>query len=217
LPVQRQQRQENRLTKPAAARNTKVPAAYWDDLKKKDMTRLCEDTGARMHPPEGLSLQVLRDEIVVDIQKREIREAGLDHNLISDDPLRELLVLLYLLNASPHEIKHHMVSVKDLKDAHFFQGPHQLEIAPLLKKFGNDPAGFRRAAEKIGAKPLDLADIAFELMAFPKIPLYYLLWEADSEFESRISILFDRSIEFHLSADAIWGVVKLVSNALLES
>ncbi len=181
------------------------------------MTILCEDTGARMHPPEGLSLQVLRDEIVVDIQKRKIREAGLNNTLIGDDPLRELLVLLYLLNAAPHVIKHQMVSVKDLKGAHFFQGPHQLEIAPLITKFGSDPAGFRRAAEKIGAKPLDLADIAFELMAFPKIPLYYLLWEADPEFNSRISILFDRSIEFHLSADAIWGVVKLASNALLES
>ncbi len=204
------------MAKSAAASNTKVPVAYWDALTKKDMTRLCEDTGARMHSPEGLSLRVLRDEVIVDIQKREIRAAGLDNNLISDDPLRELLVLLYLLNATPHAIKHQMVSVKDLKDAHFFQGPHQLEIAPLLKKFGSDPAGFRRAAEKIGAKPLELADIAFELMAFPKIPLYYLLWEADPEFESRISILFDRSIEFHLSADAIWGVVKLVSNTLLE-
>ncbi|MBC8463816.1 MAG: DUF3786 domain-containing protein, partial [Deltaproteobacteria bacterium] len=177
--MKRQRRQETRLARSAAARNTKVPAAYWDDLKKKDMTRLCEDTGARMHPPEGLALKVLRDQIVIDIQKREIRAAGLDKNLISNDPLRELLVLLYLLNAASHEIKHQMVSVKDLKDAHFFQGPHQLEIAPLLKKFGNDPAGFRRAAGKIGAKPLDLADIAFELMVFPKIPLYYLLWEAD--------------------------------------
>jgi len=214
--VKNQRRQENRLARSAAAGNTKVPAAYWDDLKKKDMIRLCEDTGARMHPPEGLTLRVLRDEIVVDIQKREIRAAGLDNNLISDDPLRALLVLLYLLNATPHEIKHQMVSVKDLKDAHFFQGPHQLEIAPLFKKFGNDPAGFRGAAEKLGAKPLDLADTAFELMALPKIPLYYLMWEADSEFEARISILFDRSIEFHLSADAIWGIVKLVSNALLE-
>jgi len=217
FPMHRQRFIENRSTNSAAASNTKVPAAYWDALKKKDMPRLCEDTGAHMHPPEGLALQVLRDEVVVDIQKREIREAGLDNNLIRDDPLRALLVLLYLLNATPHVIKHQMVSVKDLKDAHFFQGPHELEIAPLLKKFGNNPAGFRRAAEKIGAKPLDLADIAFELMAFPKIPLYYLLWEADPEFQSRISILFDRSIEFHLSADAIWGVVKLVSNALLES
>jgi len=47
--------------------------------------------------------------------------------------------------------------------------------------------------------------------------LYYLLWEGDEEFEPRISVLFDRSIESHLSADAIWGLVALVSEALLNT
>ncbi len=62
---------------------------------------------------------------------------------------------------------------------------------------------------------MDLADAAYRLTPLPKIPLYYLLWEGDEEFKPNLSILFDRSIERHLSADAIWGLVILVSDALL--
>jgi hypothetical protein len=53
-------------------------------------------------------------------------------------------------------------------------------------------------------------------MPFPKIPLYYVLWAGDEEFEASLSILFDKSIERHLSADAIWGVVAWVSDALVN-
>ncbi|MBW1838075.1 MAG: DUF3786 domain-containing protein, partial [Deltaproteobacteria bacterium] len=56
---------------------------------------------------------------------------------------------------------------------------------------------------------------AYKLSPLPKIPLYYLLWEGDEEFQPHLSILFDRSIESHLSADAIWGLVNLVSIRLL--
>jgi hypothetical protein len=53
-------------------------------------------------------------------------------------------------------------------------------------------------------------------MVFPKIPLYYLLWQGDEEFEPRLSILFDRSIEEHLPADAVWGLVKLFTDILVR-
>jgi hypothetical protein len=67
----------------------------------------------------------------------------------------------------------------------------------------------------MGGEPIDMADVAYKLSPLPKIPLYYLLWEGDEEFQPHLSILFDRSIESHLSADAIWGLVNLVSIRLL--
>ncbi|MBS3921090.1 MAG: DUF3786 domain-containing protein [Deltaproteobacteria bacterium] len=43
------------------------------------------------------------------------------------------------------------------------------------------------------------------------------MWEGNDEFEPQISVLFDRSIESHLSADAMWGLVTLVSEALVKT
>jgi hypothetical protein len=108
-----------------------------------------------------------------------------------------------------------MISVQELKSAHFFQGPHELKVRPLLQRYGGDLEGFKEATERLGGEALDLADAAYKLSAFPKVPLYYLFWKGDDEFEPRLSILFDRSIECHLSADAIWGLVSLVSGRLL--
>jgi hypothetical protein len=109
-----------------------------------------------------------------------------------------------------------MVSVKELKSAHFFTGPHALKIKPLLDCYGNNLDRFSEAAERARGEVLDLADIAYRFQAFPRVPLYYLLWKGDEEFKPRLSILFDRSIEHHLAADAIWGLVNLVSDVLLS-
>jgi len=42
------------------------------------------------------------------------------------------------------------------------------------------------------------------------------VWGADEEFAAKVSILFDRSIEYHLSADAIWGIVSVTTDTLLN-
>jgi hypothetical protein len=90
-------------------------------------------------------------------------------------------------------------------------------VRGVLERFGRDLKGFRKAAESLGGEAQNLADAAFRIPAFPKVPLYYLLWEGDDEFEPRISVLFDRSIESHLSADAIWGLVALTSESLFKA
>jgi hypothetical protein len=108
-----------------------------------------------------------------------------------------------------------MVGVEGLKDAQFFHGPHELRVQPLLERYANDLEGFMTAASGLGGESLELADGAYRVWALPKIPIYYLFWEGDEEFEPRLSILFDRSIESHLSADAIWGLVNIVSHILV--
>jgi hypothetical protein len=64
-------------------------------------------------------------------------------------------------------------------------------------------------------EPVDLADVAYRFQAFPKIPIYYLLWEGDDEFPPRLTVLFDRSIDEHMAPDAVWGLFNLVTGRLL--
>ena len=108
-----------------------------------------------------------------------------------------------------------IVGLQDLKESHFFTGPHALRTETVRQRFGRDPAGFQRAVLSLEGRLVDMADTAGRLLPFPRIPLYYLLWEGDEEFKPRITVLFDRSIEKTLAADAIWGLVNLVSYWLL--
>ncbi|MFC1828807.1 DUF3786 domain-containing protein [Thermodesulfobacteriota bacterium] len=191
-----------------------VPSTHWDALGEKDPSTICENALAEKHTSGGFLVRFLIDNVMADMDNRCIRRFDGESWEKIDHPLLELLVLVYLLNASPHSFSNEMISVKDLRDALFFQGPHALRTAKLVTRYGHDLAGFKAAAENLGGESLDLADAAYRFLPFPKVPLYYLLWEGDDEFEPNLSVLFDRSIEQHLSADAIWGLVTLVSGAL---
>lgn len=191
-----------------------VPEAYWKDLASRDLTDICNRSLAQMHSPEGVTIRSLNRELLIDIEGRRLRLRRHHHWHDLEHPLLELMALVYLLNAGPQFPGEDLISINELKDALFFQGAHNLPLAPLLSCFGNDLGGFKTAAEAHAGERVDLADSAFRFLPFPKIPLYYLLWEGDDEFEANMSILFDRSIERHLAADGILGMVNLVSDAL---
>jgi hypothetical protein len=213
-----QETRRNDFTQSRAATGglVNVPAQYWDDLEKKALTTLCNDTLARTLSPKDVVLPVLGKEILVDIKNHSLRSTRQGEYGRVEYPLLELLVLIYLLNAKSVPSSNELVGVKELKTAHFFQGPHELDVGKVLERFGGDLKGFRAAAESLSGVTQDLADAAYKFSAFPRIPVYYLLWEGDDEFDARVSVLFDRSIEKHFSADAIWGLVSLITEALVN-
>jgi len=194
----------------------KVAAEYWERLSARDPLQLVAITQFQLTPENGLVFRFLNRDVLVDPQARCLRlscGAGWDK---ADDPLLELATVLYLINVKGvYPLGRDIVGPQDLKEGHFFQGPHELKTAPLLDRFGTDVQGLRQAAEALGGEPVDMADAAYRLKPFPRVHLYYLLWEGDEEFPPRMSVLFERSIEETLAADAIWGLVNRVSTALL--
>jgi hypothetical protein len=193
-----------------------VPPEYWDALAGRDVDLLCRNAGAHPNPPDGILLPFLGEHLLLEPGARRLLRQRHAHWEPVDHPLLELICLVYLLNASPSTERGVMAGVRELRNAHFFTGPHDLDLSPLSARFGRDLDGFRAAAERLGGRAVDLADAAYRFQAFPRIPLFYLLWAGDPEFPPRVKVLFDRSIEEHLAADAIWGLVNLVSKRLLQ-
>lgn len=193
-----------------------VPSQHWDDLSARDPDEIRRHALAELRPPLGFLVQFLNKPVLVDCEGRALKWPGLSGWDPVDDPLLELILLVYLLNARDEALAQEMITVRQLKDAHFFQGPHDLHTGPLTLRYGRDREAFRKAAASLGGVVIDAGDAGFRLQALPRVPLYYILWEGDEEFPPRLSILFDRSIEKHLSADGIWGLVQLVSSALIR-
>jgi len=216
LNMQERRRRERPTAKIPCGDVPKVPSEYWEDLKRRDLNVLCGNALARTYPPDGIRLSFLGKELLIDRKHRRLFRLSGGHWDDIDAPLLELLCLVYLLNVGPEPVCDEMISVHELKEALFFQGPHELKVRPLLERYGNDLDSFKSVAQRLGGEVLDLADVAYKVWAFPKVPIYYLFWEGDQEFEPRLSILFDRSIEHHLSADAIWGLTNLVSDTMLR-
>jgi hypothetical protein len=196
----------------------RVADEYWRRLAEKDPLVLCNHTLFNRLPDGQLQFRFLNEEVRVDIGRRCLKRLRHAEWSKSDDPLLELTVVLYLARVRDiYPLGRDIVGPQDLKEGHFFQGPHELKISPLLERFGDDLDGFRRAAERIGGRPVPMADAAYRVNPFPRVPFYYLLWEGDAEFPARMSILFERSIEECLAADAVWGLVTRVSTALLKA
>ena len=198
----------------ADARTATVPPEHWNDLAAMDQDDVCRRALARSGPGGSLILRFLHRDLLVDRKGRGIK---FEHNgnweMVSS-PLLALLTLVYLQTAREVPLDGEMIGVNQLREAHFFRGPHALDTRGLLARYGQDPAGFATAAQSLHGTPLEMADAACCLLPFPRVPLYFLLWQGDEEFEPRVSVLFDRSIEMHLAADAIWGLIGLVSSML---
>jgi len=190
----------------------------WRAAADRDQNFLSKITGFSPLGEESLVFNHLGCRLAVDfrMQKLNILKDGLWEPL--DHPVLEMLTLLYLGNVDEVlPIGREIVSCKDLKESHFFTGIHAFDLHPLTERYGNAPEDFAKAAARLGGSPVSMADTAWKLMPFPRLPLYYLLWYGDDEFEPVFSVLFDRSIERVFQADAVWALVNLTSMDLLEA
>jgi hypothetical protein len=213
-----QKRRRKKLPPAFAPNDTRVSVApeYWDELQEKDINALANLTLLTPLSDARLSFRFLNEDILVDFAERCLKRSHNNDWIKTDDPLLELITVVYLTGVKGvYPIGKDIVGTKDLKEGHFFHGPHALKVDALIRRYGHDLNGFREAAEHLGGESLDMADAAYKFLPFPRIALYYLLWEGDEEFKPRINVLFDRSIEEVFAADAIWGLVTRVSSALL--
>jgi len=190
----------------------------WLEAAGRDRNFLSKITGFSRLDKESLGFDQLGRRLAVDfrVQRLKILNDGVWEPL--DHPVLEMLTLLYLGKVDDaHPIGKDIVSCRDLKESHFFTGIHAFDLAPLTERYGSAPGDFAEAAGRLGGSPLSMADTAYRLMPFPRLPLYYLLWYGDDEFEPRISVLFDRSIEKVFQADAVWALVNMTSMELLKA
>ncbi|MCP3954227.1 MAG: DUF3786 domain-containing protein [Desulfobacterales bacterium] len=217
LDMQKRRRTGKEETRAPYGDSVVVPPEYWQELREADVRELCPRAAVMNTGDGAVMVTAFNKEIRVDPEKKEIQRGGPGQWRKTIDPFLELMLLVYLLNVSDHPFMNEMVGARDLKDAQFFQGPHELKTGGLAKKFGEHPEQLLKAGDQLGGNRLQMADAAICLRPLPKIPVYYLLWEADEEFPAKVSILFDRSIESHLSADAIWGIVSVTTDTLLNA
>lgn len=96
----------------------------------------------------------------------------------------------------------------------FFRGPHELPAGPIEQAFGTQLDSFRAAAEKLGGRPVDMGDAAFEFNALPRVPITVVLWVADEEFPARVQFLYDKLADRHLPLDALWVLTKHLAKKL---
>lgn len=85
----------------------------------------------------------------------------------------------------------------------------------LVRAFGNDLEGFKKAALALGGEPLDLGDAALAFRVLPHIQMAVVYWQGDEEFSPRATVLFDAAASHYLPTDGLailgrWLCAKLI-------
>ncbi len=186
----------------------------WEELCSLEPRKVCERCKVDYDSAGFYSVDSLARTVRVYPQKEQFESE--DESLAADADY-QLLLVSYFLYAQNIELAGKWVSEKDLKGGStFFRGPHALPAAPIEKRFGSDPAGFREKALTLGGRASEFGDMSMSFPVLPRISLAVVLWVKDEEFPARVTFMLDSSIEAHLSLDVIVAMTKSVTAQLIS-
>ena len=139
----------------------KPNAVLWQDLQKRSLDELANFTLALPLSDQHLQFRFLDADIRVDIPNQRLMHDGGVGWAPLEDPLLELVALVYLNQVNAvFPLDRDIVGLQDLKESHFFVGPHELRTAGVLERYGSDPDGFKQAVMALEGQPVDMADAA---------------------------------------------------------
>ena len=117
----------------------------------------------------------------------------------------EIFMLQYLTWAKGLPPRGRWLSFKDLRGGPHHWVPFQKEILfPLASAYKHDSDAFQRTILSLGGELTSQADAAGIIYILPKMPLYYLLWEASGEYPPRSAVLFDQVSETYLPTASLY-------------
>ena len=194
---------------------------YWDEFARLNPETVCIRTLADYQVKQrAYTLPVLNQDYLILPHQRRIERFTEGGALTEEDLTKEftLMVLFYLLHAKNIPLARKWISEKDFPGgATFFRGPHALSVDLVEKKYGQNLEGFIEAGKLLGGTPVRFGDKSIALDVFPRIPIIHILWMGDEEFPPKAGVLFDASIESHLTLDVIWIMVNEVNRRLVEA
>jgi hypothetical protein len=193
-----------------------VDPLLWETLRQQESGLICAnamiqfDQTKRAYRVPFLDLELL---CLLDEERIEPTRPTTVHRFSFE---LALAVLHYLLESRLKPLSGQWVSEKDLPGGElFFRGPHAFPTNPLLALFGTDLSLFRAASERLGGTPVPMGDAAYRVWALPRVPILFILWGGDDEFEPVLHIRFDKSVTDQLeSLGTLYALVNVVCRSL---
>jgi len=196
-----------------------VDSKLWEDLRLASPEEVARRTGARFDEASSrYIIPCLEEELLVS-PSREVLDIRSAAPALSPDFFLVLATLHYLLEAKEVPPKGRWISEKDLPGGEtFFRGPHSFPLESLSALFGRQPELFDKAAQSLGGAPSTDGDAAWILSPFPRMPVQFVFWRGDDEFEPDMHLRFDETVRLHFRAlDTIWALGTVACRTLLRT
>lgn len=126
-------------------------------------------------------------------------------------PWIKILLLHYIKTGGSAELSGKWVSFSELKSGMVKSSSFTRECEePLREMFDSDTQKAETMLERFGAEEKEgfPASHAWHMVLLPKMPVIVLYWTAESEFESRVKVLFDSTADRFLDVESIMFLVE---------
>jgi len=173
-------------------------------LPSLDPVAMSRNAGAELVPladGKKLILRFLNKPVEITYPEGLVEYAGGAEKL---SPQEKGLILHYLLGARDIPPAGELITFREIPSGEFYYEPFLKRAqTPLLATFGAEHGLFRQAGETLGGRDAGLGDVSLTLRPLPRIPLTFVLWNGDEEFDPTASILFDANIKCFLGGEDI--------------
>ena len=133
--------------------------ALWDDLDSIKPVDVSFRTGLPFDPNTGYRVPFLGMNYEIDPATRKISVSGQDRKPSFQ---AGLVLMTYLTNASDEGLSGQMVTERELNGGEmFFKGPHVLNKAPVIERFGRDAGAMLKIAKTWARTEMQGGDAAF--------------------------------------------------------
>ena len=198
---------------------SEVDPLLWERLNEAVPDEVCKNAQVRFDPKERAYLVPFLAGLcrVIPGERRVELVGNIPFNKLDFELV--LVILHYLMDSRLVPLAGRWIGEKDLPGGDlFFTGPHQLPTRELIGAFGRDTSLFRAAMEKLGGVEMKFGDASYRLWALPRVPVMFILWEGDEEFEPAIHIRFDASVTEHFPVlDTIWALINVICRNILAA
>lgn len=175
-----------------------------EDFKNNDIELCCKYAEAeiciRSEDSSTIQIKFINKFVTINIPKFTFEVTSPD----TVDIWEKILILHYLAKANTDALTGSLITYRQIKSGSvYFPTFEKRSILPFTKFFAENSDSLLEVAKHINAEKYDSGDMAIKIMAFPYVPLYFVLWKGDDEFPPSGNILFDETIEKILSAEDI--------------
>jgi hypothetical protein len=128
------------------------------------------------------------------------------------------IILSYLYRCTNSGLTNKWVPFRDLEGVgHAYNGFALQGINKLVKFFGNKGDLLLKAGFKLGGKDVPSGDVAIEINVLPNVPMRFILWLADEEFEANATILYDFSALKELHVEDLAGLCYMAVDEIIAA
>jgi hypothetical protein len=114
----------------------------------------------------------------------------------------EILCLHYLTRGGTKQPEGTLMPFREAPSALFYEPVFTARtVNPIIRCFGKNPAKLIETGELFGGVKSSEGDYSVRINVLPYVPVTYILWAGDDEFDPAGTVLFDRTAPGWLDAE----------------